>query len=216
MIEKSVFENLFEVNVNDHIEKKKDLSYLSWPYAWAEIKKRYPKANYKIHQFGEKQLPYVFDEGIGFMVFTSVTIEGITHSMWLPVMDSSNKAMKSEGYTYDTKFKKDISVEPATMFDINKAIMRCLVKNLAMFGLGLYIYSGEDLPEVEVEKISAKDAAILKNVVMGLDNADKLYPTLLQKYNIKSFKELTQKQRTDILEGLAEIANQKKKQETED
>jgi len=173
MIEKSVFENLFEVNVNDHVEKKKDLSYLSWPYAWAEIKKRYPKANYKIHQFGEKQLPYVFDEDIGFMVFTSVMIEDVTHSMWLPVMDSSNKAMKSEGYTYDTKYKKDISVEPATMFDVNKTIMRCLVKNLAMFGLGLYIYSGEDLPEVEVEKISAKDAMILKNVVMGLDNADK-------------------------------------------
>ena len=216
MIEKSVFENLFEVNVNDHIEKKKDLSYLSWPYAWAEVKKRYPKANYKIHQFGEKQLPYVFDEGIGFMVFTSVRIEDVTHSMWLPVMDSSNKAMKSEGYTYDTRFKKDISVEPATMFDINKTIMRCLVKNLAMFGLGLYIYSGEDLPEVEVEKISAKDAMILKNVVMGLDSADKLYPALLQKYNVKSFIELTQKQRTDILEGLAEMANQKKKQGLEE
>ena len=216
MIEKTVFENLFEVNVNGHVEKKKDLSYLSWPYAWAEIKKRYPKANYKIHQFGEKQLPYVFDEGIGFMVFTSVTIEDVTHSMWLPVMDSSNKAMKSEGYTYDTRFKKDISVESATMFDINKTIMRCLVKNLAMFGLGLYIYSGEDLPEVEVEKISAKDAMILKNVVMGLDNADKLYSTLLQKYNIKSFKELTQKQRTDILEGLAEMSSQKKKQGLEE
>ena len=216
MIEKSVFENLFEVNVNDHVEKKKDLSYLSWPYAWAEVKKRYPKANYKIHQFGEKQLPYVFDEGIGFMVFTSVTIEGITHSMWLPVMDSSNKAMKSEGYTYDTKFKKDISVEPATMFDVNKTIMRCLVKNLAMFGLGLYIYSGEDLPEIETEKISAKDAAILKNVVKGFDEADKLYSTLLQKYNVKSFKELTQKQRTDILEGLAEMSNQKQKQGSEE
>lgn len=211
MIEKSVFENLFEVNVNDHVEKKKDLSYLSWTYAWAEAKKRYPKANYKIHQFGEKQLPYVFDEGIGYMVFTSVTIEDITHTMWLPVMDSSNKAMKSEGYTYDTRFKKDISVEPATMFDVNKAIMRCLVKNLAMFGLGLYIYSGEDLPEVEVEKISAKDAMVLKNVIMGLDNEDKLYPALLQKYNVKNFKELTQKQRTDILEGLAEMSNQKKK-----
>ena len=212
MIEKSVFENLFEVNVNDHIEKKKDLSYLSWPYAWAEIKKRYPKANYKIHQFGEKQLPYVFDEGIGFMVFTSVTIEDITHSMWLPVMDSSNKAMKSEGYTYDTKFKKDISVEPATMFDVNKAIMRCLVKNLAMFGLGLYIYSGEDLPEVETEKISAKDAMILKSVVMRFEDAKNLYSTLLQRYNVKSFKELTQKQRTDILEGLNEMSNQNKAQ----
>ena len=61
------------------------------------------------------------------------------YSMWLPVMDSANKAMKSEGYTYDTKFRKNIPVEPATMFDANKTIMRCLVKNLAMFVLGLYI-----------------------------------------------------------------------------
>ena len=208
MEQKSVFETLFEVNVNDHVEKKKDLSYLSWPYAWAEVKKRYPKANYKIHQFGDKQLPYVYDEGIGFMVFTSVTIEDVTHTMWLPVMDSSNKAMKAEGYTYDTKYKKDISVEPATMFDVNKAIMRCLVKNLAMFGLGLYIYSGEDLPAAEVEKISARDATILKNVVKSLDDADKLYSMLLQRYSVKSFKELTQKQRTEILEGINEMKRQ--------
>ena len=133
--------------------------------------------------------------------------------MWLPVMDSSNKAMKSEGYTYDTKYKKDISVEPATMFDVNKTIMRCLVKNLAMFGLRLYIYSGEDLPEVETEKISAKDAMILKNIVMHLEDADKIYFSLLQKYNIKSFKELTQRQRTDILEGLNEMSNQKQKKQ---
>ena len=215
MEQKSVFETLFEVNVNDHVEKKKDLSYLSWPYAWAEVKKRYPKANYKIHQFGDKQLPYVYDEGIGFMVFTSVTIEDVTHTMWLPVMDSSNKAMKAEGYTYDTKYKKDISVEPATMFDVNKAIMRCLVKNLAMFGLGLYIYSGEDLPAAEVEKISARDATILKNVVKSLDDADKLYSMLLQRYSVKSFKDLTQKQRTEILEGINEMKRQSAASETQ-
>ena len=145
---KSVFETLFEINVNDHIEKKKDLTYLSWPYAWAEVKKKYPSATYKIHLFGEKQLPYVFDENVGYMVFTDVTINDLTHTMWLPVMDSANKTMKSASYTYSTKFKKDIPVEAATMFDVNKTIMRCLVKNLAMFGLGLYIYSGEDLPEI--------------------------------------------------------------------
>ena len=142
---KSVFEELFELNVNAHLENKNGLSYLSWPYAWAAVKKRFPDATYKIHQFGEAHLPYVFDEGVGYMVFTEVTIDGLTHMMWLPVMDGANKAMKSEGYVYDTKYKKGLSVEPASMFDINKAIMRCLVKNLAMFGLGLYIYSGEDL-----------------------------------------------------------------------
>lgn len=97
--------------------------------------------------FGENKLPYVYDENTGYMVFTNVTINNLTHTMWLPVMDSANKAMKSERYTYDTKYKKGIPVEAATMFDVNKTIMRCLVKNLAMFGLGLYIYAGEDLPE---------------------------------------------------------------------
>ena len=203
---KSVFETLFEINVNDHIEKKKDLTYLSWPYAWAEIKKKYPNATYKIHLFGEKQLPYVFDESTGYMVFTSVTIENLTHTMWLPVMDSANKTMKSISYTYSTKFKKDIPVEAATMFDVNKTIMRCLVKNLAMFGLGLYIYSGEDLPEIETEKISIKDANILKDIIRKIDDGDKIYTMILNRYKVKSFRDLTQKQRSDILAGLQEIS----------
>ena len=72
--------------------------------------------------------------------------------MWLPVMDGNNKAMKAEPYQVQTKYKT-ITVNAATMFDVNKAIMRCLTKNLAMFGLGLYIYAGEDLPEVVDETI---------------------------------------------------------------
>lgn len=203
---KSVFETLFEINVNDHIEKKKDLTYLSWPYAWAEVKKKYPNATYKIHLFGEKQLPYVFDENVGYMVFTDVTINDLTHTMWLPVMDSANKTMKSTSYTYNTKFKKDIPVEAATMFDVNKTIMRCLVKNLAMFGLGLYIYSGEDLPEIETEKISIKDANILKDIIRKIDDGDKIYTMILNRYKVKSFRDLTQKQRSDILAGLQEIS----------
>ena len=203
---KSVFETLFEINVNDHIEKKKDLTYLSQPYAQAEVKKKYPNATYKIHLFGEKQLPYVFDENVGYMVFTDVTINDLTHTMWLPVMDSANKTMKSTSYTYNTKFKKDIPVEAATMFDVNKTIMRCLVKNLAMFGLGLYIYSGEDLPEIETEKISIKDANILKDIIRKIDDGDKIYTMILNRYKVKSFRDLTQKQRSDILAGLQEIS----------
>lgn len=210
---KSVFETLFEINVNDHIEKKKDLTYLSWPYAWAEVKKKYPNATYKIHLFGEKQLPYVFDENVGYMVFTDVTINDLTHTMWLPVMDSANKTIKSTSYTYNTKFKKDILVEAATMFDVNKTIMRCLVKNLAMFGLGLYIYSGEDLPEIETEKISIKDANILKDIVGKIDDGEKIYTMILNRYKVKSFRDLTQKQRSDILVGLQEISKKGKSKE---
>lgn len=152
----AVFENLFKVNVNGQVEKKNGLNYLSWVFAWAEVKKRYPEATYEVKQFGETQLPYVYDENTGYMVFTTVTIKGLTHEMWLPVMDSANKAMKNKPYTYDTRYKKGVVVEAATMFDINKTIMRCLAKNLAMFGLGLYIYAGEDLPESEAVNKNAK------------------------------------------------------------
>lgn len=149
----AVFEDLNGLNINGHTEKKQvdgnELTYLSWPWAWAEVKKRYPDAHYTIWKNADG-LPYTEDPMTGYMVYTSVTIDGITHEMWLPVMDGKNKAMKRAQYEYTTKYGKK-SVEAATMMDINKAIMRCLVKNLAMFGLGLYIYAGEDLPETEKE-----------------------------------------------------------------
>ena len=146
--DKNIFDLLYPVDVSEHKEEKNGLSYLSWTWAWAEVKKRFPEANYEIIKFDG--IPYVFDPKTGFMVFTRVTIGDITHEMWLPVMDSNNCAMKDVPYEIQTKYKK-ISVKAATMFDINKSIMRCLVKNLAMFGLGLYIYAGEDLPEEVAE-----------------------------------------------------------------
>jgi hypothetical protein len=137
---------LLHLDCSGRIEKKQNLSYLSWSFAWAEVLKNCPTATYQIHKFDN--LPYVFDPKTGYMCFTSVTIDDITHEMWLPVMDGANKAMKDVSYTYKTKYAEK-TVESASMFDINKTIMRCLVKNLAMFGLGLYIYAGEDLPEVD-------------------------------------------------------------------
>lgn len=142
--EKSTFEILNAVDVNSKKETKNGLSYLSWAWAWAEVKKRCPDANYEIVKYDG--IPYVYDPNTGYMVYTKVTIGGITHEMWLPVMDSNNCAMKAEPYEIQTKYKT-VTIKPATMFDINKTIMRCLTKNLAMFGLGLYIYAGEDLPE---------------------------------------------------------------------
>jgi len=150
------FEELYKINVNENVEKKNGLSYLSWAWAWAEFKKVCPDATYTIRQF-DNGLPYVHDANTGYMVFTSVTSGGITHDMWLPVMDGANKAMKNTAYTYDTKYKKNLVVDAATMFDINKTIMRCLVKNLAMFGLGLYIFAGEDLPEGEEQQEESKE-----------------------------------------------------------
>lgn len=150
--------NLLHINVNEKVEKKSGLSYLSWTYAWGEILKKYPESTYRVLKF-ENNLPYIYDQETGYMVFTEVTINNITREMWLPVMNGANKAMKSVKYTYKTKYGNK-EVDSATMFDINKTIMRCLVKNLAMFGLGLYIYSGEDLPESSDEEI--REQALLK------------------------------------------------------
>ncbi len=185
---KSIFETLFEVNVNDHVEKKNGLSYLSWAYAWGEVKKLYPEANYKVYET-ENSCIY-FTDGKTCWVKTGVTIEGLEHIEYLPIMDYRNKS---------------IAFENVTSFDVNKSIQRSLTKALARHGLGLYLYSGEDLPEIEVEKISAKDANILKNVVKNFENPDKLYSALLERYNVKSFKDLTVKQRTEILEGLNQM-----------
>lgn len=149
-MEETKFEKAYKLNVSTKTEKKNSLTYLSWAWAWAEFKKIYPEALYEIKKFGEKQLPYVFDEVLGYMVFTEVIADGIKHEMFLPVMDGANKSMTNCTYTYQTKYGEK-TVDKATMFDINKTLMRCLTKNLAMFGLGLYIYAGEDLPEGEVE-----------------------------------------------------------------
>lgn len=147
MKNESTFSKLFALNVNAKTETKSKLTYLSWAWAWAEVKKMFPDATYTIWK-DEENKPYMYDEGLGFMCYTTVTINGETLEMWLPVMDGANKAMLKESYTYTTRFG-DKTCNAATMFDVNKTVMRCLVKNLAMFGLGLYIYAGEDLPEVE-------------------------------------------------------------------
>lgn len=166
----SVFERLSAINVNEHVEKKKDLSYLSWAWAWSEVKRACPDARYDIQ-------PTEYDEALGFMCHTTVTIEGETLEMWLPVMDGANKSMLKTPYTYKTKYG-DKSVEPATTFDINKTIMRCLVKNLAMFGLGLYIFAGEDLPEdtsTPAPAPVAKKEAKLIELVKGSNDWNNVY-----------------------------------------
>lgn len=150
---KSVFETLSAINVNDKVEKKSGLTYLSWAWAWAEVKKTYPDASYLVLREPSTFLPYFHDASLGYMVMTQVTIQGQTLEMWLPVMDGANKAMKQEAYSYSTRYG-DKSVEQASMFDINKTLMRCLVKNLAMFGLGHYIFAGEDLPESESDSVA--------------------------------------------------------------
>lgn len=192
-MQKEEFINLYTINVNDKVEKKNWLKYLSWSFAWAEFKKMFPNATYEIKLFDNK--PYIYDENLWYMVFTSVTVWDLTHEMWLPVMDNANKAMKDKEYTYKTKFG-DKTVEKATMFDVNKTIMRCLTKNLAMFGLWLYIYNWEDLPSEEWKEtadnkemtwITEEQIVALKDKadwIKWFKNANEMVAKIREKYKV--------------------------------
>lgn len=137
-----IYKDLASIDCSSFTEKKKDLNYLSWSHAWHNVASRY-SASYEVVRFDWK--PYFFDESLGYYVETRVTIDWHTRTMQLFVMDWANNAMSNKSYTYTTKYW-DKTVEKATMFEINTAIMRCLTKNLALFGLGINIYAGEDLP----------------------------------------------------------------------
>ena len=123
------FSALNQVDVSKHVEKKGGFSYLSWAYAVGELKKRHPTATWEFKRFDG--LPYQKTE-LGYFVEACVTVEGITHCQIHPVLDNRNKPLTSP-----------------TVFDINTSNQRALVKAIALHGLGLYIYAGEDLPEKE-------------------------------------------------------------------
>ena len=142
---KSVFEVLNAINVNEHTEKKNGLTYLSWAWAWQEVKKHFHDATYTIYE-NANGLNYHTD-GRTCWVKTGVTINGLEHIEYLPVMDYRNAS---------------IPVEKVTSYDVNKAIQRSLTKAVARHGLGLYIYAGEDLPDAQNAQDDKLGAAILE------------------------------------------------------
>ena len=148
VVKDSVFGTLAAVNCNEHIEKKNngkvELSYLSWAWAWHYIKSRYPNAYYTIYE-RQDGVPY-WTDGRTAWVKTGVTIEGMEHIEYLPIMDYRNVS---------------IPLEKITSMDMNKAIQRSLTKAAARHGLGLYIYAGEDIPlsEAEAKELEKEQAA---------------------------------------------------------
>ena len=185
-IEKSVFATLNAINVNEKTEVKNGLTYLSWAWAWAEVKKLYPDATYTIYEC-VNPMGYVcnyFSDGRTCWVKTGVTINGLEHIEELPVMDFKNKS---------------IFLDSVTSFDVNKAIQRSLTKAVARHGLGLYIYASEDLPEDEKkEKEKEKkeqpkqDSPITEEQLKQLSSLeDKVKNVIYEKENIKNLKELT-------------------------
>jgi len=141
-------EKLLQTNVNGHTEKKNNLTYLSWAWAWAEALKADPAASYKVEMFGDKC--YMEINGTA-MVWVTVTLFGKPMTCQLPVMDGANKSIPLKGYTATNKYGKEYRVE-CDSFAVNTAIMRCMTKALSLHGLGLYIYAGEDQKRVMYQR----------------------------------------------------------------
>lgn len=144
------FEELNSINVAAHVEKKNGLSYLSWAWAWTEVKKRHPDSTYTIYENHDGW--NYFTDGRTCWVKTGVTVNGLEHIEYLPVMDHRNKS---------------IPLDNVTSFDVNKTIQRSLTKAVARHGLGLYIYAGEDLPEVKAEPINCEECGEVVTAVPG-------------------------------------------------
>lgn len=159
-------EDLFTKALNFEIPKDKietissggrSLSYISWSYAWGIFKQLYPDARYEIVKNPETNLPYFYDPEAGIMVYSRITANHETHEMWLYVMDNQNQAMRFVPYTYQQWNSKNHAweergVRAATMADVNKTLMRALVKNMSIFGFGLNIYAGSDFPDFCIDQ----------------------------------------------------------------
>ncbi len=137
---KSTFKTLAALNVKDRVEKKGRFDYLSWAYAWAMIKDQYPSANRKVYESEHTGLNYFTDGNTGY-VKVGVTINDVEHVDYLPIMNHNNQSL---------------SIEKITSFAVNKTIQRSTVKAIAMHGLGLSLWAGEDLVGISEEAPAVK------------------------------------------------------------
>ena len=142
--------NLLTLNVNEHTEKKANLTYLSWAWAWAEALKADSKATFKVEMFGDKCF---MDINGTAMVWVTVTMFDKPMTCQLPVMDHRNKAIQNPD-----------------AFQVNTSIMRCMTKALSLHGLGLYIYNGDDLPSF-IEPESTIEPDTMTDLFLAIDNA---------------------------------------------
>jgi len=159
-------QELLKLNVNEHTEKKANLTYLSWAWAWAEALKADPQASFTVQMFGDKC--YMEINGTA-MVWVTVTMFGKPMVCQLPVMDNTNKPITIEGTTTVNKYGKEIT-NKLDSFNVNTAIMRCMTKALSLHGLGLYIYAGDDLPQGE-EPESTIDPNSMTDLFLAIHNA---------------------------------------------
>ena len=188
---KSVYKTLSKVNVNEHTETKGKFTYLSWSFAWAEVKKKFPEATYTVYESASECLYH--NDGKTCWVKTGVTIEGMEHIEYLPVLDFSNKS---------------VPLDKITSMNANTAIQRSVTKAIARHGLGLYIYAGEDLPDIPVwEKEGDLDEYVKQiNESAGESNyheAKKLYRECTNRQQGEIWKALDQQTKMFVKEALS-------------
>ena len=165
------FEELYEQDVSQYVEKKNGLNYVSWAYAWAGIKKLHPDATYKVYETPEGC--NYFTDGRFCWVKTGVTVEGIEHIEYLPVLDYRNKS---------------IPLNAVTSFDVNTSIQRSLTKACARHGYGLKVYAGEDVEAATKEAPTPMtDAQRDELVSLGVN-----IPSLCEFFKVKSLDEVTE------------------------
>lgn len=152
MAEMSVFQVLNSINCNEHTESKNGLTYLSWAWAWQMVKQNFPDATYTIYENKDGLLYHT--DGKTAWVKTGVTINGLEHIEYLPVMDFKNKS---------------IPVDQLTSFEVNKAVQRSLTKACARHGLGLYIYAGEDLPDNDTKPAPKLNEKEQEDLALAID-----------------------------------------------
>jgi hypothetical protein len=209
MAQEQIYSILSKVNVNDKTESKNGLTYLSWAWAWGVLKEKFPTATYTVYE--NKDGWNYFTDGKTCWVKTGVSVEGLEHIEYLPVMDFRNKS---------------ISLEQVTSFDVNKAIQRSLTKAISRHGLGLYIYAGEDLPEDSTPNteykatqmvVKDKDEKIRENTVLQLNESfAQLAPeqqgkvnSYLLKVSALKFTDLTEAQGRSLLLNIQGLLSKK-------
>ncbi|OCG10827.1 hypothetical protein A9G09_11995 [Gilliamella sp. wkB292] len=192
--EKKIWDTLSSINVNDKIEKKNGLTYLSWAWAWGVLMKHYPQSTYIINS------PAIELDG-SMTVSVTLTIKEdkneATRFMWLPVMDFKNHAIKNPNSV-----------------DINKATMRCLTKAISMFGLGFYIYAGEDLPEEEKQaqkinedELNKKRESLIKAVEQSAQKGIDAMAEFWKSLSIEDQKLIGADEKRRIYESVAKVAD---------
>jgi hypothetical protein len=209
MAQEEIYKKLSKVNVNDKTEAKNGLTYLSWAWAWGVLKENYPTATYTVYE--NPQGWNYFTDGKTAWVKTGVTVEGLEHIEYLPVMDFRNKS---------------ITVDNLTSFDVNKSIQRSLTKAISRHGLGLYIFAGEDLPEDSTPNteykasqmvVKDKDEKVRENTVLQLTELfGQLEPeqqgkvnSYLLKVSALKFTDLTEAQGRSLLLNIQGLLSKK-------